>query len=158
VLCKKGSFDKYEYHGPKSCLSASILANGPKQCPFSCIGFGDCLSACQFGALKIVGGFLAVDRSKCTGCSLCVKKCPKNVIAVMNRENKVHVVCSSIQGPKLVAKSCSVGCIACGLCVKKCHQKAITITNGLAVIDYAKCDSCAVCISVCPRRIIEKIV
>lgn len=40
-----------------------------------CIGCGDCVEFCQFGALSLNGGMAVVDRSRCMGCGVCASKC-----------------------------------------------------------------------------------
>ena len=71
---------RYEYHGIPSCAACNVLYNGDSSCPFGCLGFGDCARACKFGAIQIVNGIARVDREKCTGCGVCVEKCPKKSI------------------------------------------------------------------------------
>ncbi|MBQ1684831.1 MAG: hypothetical protein II072_04930, partial [Clostridia bacterium] len=41
---------RYEYTGAKSCRIANGLAGGPKMCTFACLGMGDCVRDCKFGA------------------------------------------------------------------------------------------------------------
>ena len=38
------------YNGVKTCLAAKTTVNGTKLCSYGCIGFGDCVAACQFDA------------------------------------------------------------------------------------------------------------
>jgi ferredoxin len=45
-----------------------------------CIDCGVCVDACHFGARKLVGGKLVIDRDKCVGCGLCVGACPSGCI------------------------------------------------------------------------------
>jgi len=65
---------------------------------------------------------IKVTPDKCTGCGLCVKACPFNVIEIRNRTDvgKEH--------PKF--KKIAVileGCTLCGACVENCPFNAITI-------------------------------
>lgn len=155
VTCRNGSGEKFRYVGIKSCRAASLLADGQKSCHYSCLGFGDCLSSCQFGALVMQDNFLTVIKEKCVGCGLCIKACPKQVISLRNRNEAVQIRCHSGDA-KSVAKNCKFGCIACGICVKSCPKKAVSIKE-IAAIDYSKCDSCGTCAKVCPRKVIEQL-
>lgn len=44
----------------------------------NCSNCKDCLNACMYEAIKIVGGIPIVDEKLCTGCGLCLGVCPKN--------------------------------------------------------------------------------
>ena len=59
---------RYVYLGTSSCHAASGLLGGPNQCTFGCLGFGDCIAVCAFGALKLKDGIVSVDRAQCHGC------------------------------------------------------------------------------------------
>ncbi|MBO5670140.1 MAG: 4Fe-4S binding protein, partial [Clostridia bacterium] len=48
-------------------------------------------------------------------------------------------------------KYCAAGCIGLGSCVEKCAFGALSIVNGVAVVDRDKCQSCGVCVDVCPK-------
>ncbi len=56
VCCRGGNNvvdEKFIYRGVNDCLAASLLQGGGKKCPYGCLGFGTCVSACPFGALKM---------------------------------------------------------------------------------------------------------
>lgn len=83
VRCNGGTnaAKRYEYVGVKDCLSATKVAGGPLECQFGCLGFGSCVSACQFGAMSIgPNGAAVVDPDKCTDCMACAKACPRHLI------------------------------------------------------------------------------
>ena len=42
-----------QYDGAKSCAIAASLYGGETGCSFGCLGCGDCVSACQFGAIRM---------------------------------------------------------------------------------------------------------
>ena len=45
---------KGEYEGISDCLAASKVAGrGPSACKFGCLGFGNCVAACQYGAISV---------------------------------------------------------------------------------------------------------
>lgn len=53
-------------------------------------------------------------------------------------------------------KGCSWGCFGLGDCRGVCSFGAITTnSNGLPVVDVAKCTACGDCIGVCPRDLLE---
>ena len=43
----------YNYQGVPDCGAAKLLQGGPNACKFGCIGFGNCVRACPFGALSM---------------------------------------------------------------------------------------------------------
>ena len=55
------------------------------------------------------------------------------------------------------SKSCVFGCLGHGSCVQACKFKAIYLINGIAVVDNEKCTACGMCVSTCPRKLIELI-
>ena len=62
------------YNGVQTCKAAQLSVNGTKLCAFGCIGLGDCVSSCPFGALSMGNdGLPNVDYSKCVGCGKCAK-------------------------------------------------------------------------------------
>ena len=52
-------------------------------------------------------------------------------------------------------KLCPNGCIGLGTCAAACKFGAIHIINGVAAVDYEKCVACGVCVSACPKHIIQ---
>ena len=54
-------------------------------------------------------------------------------------------------------KYCAAGCIGLGSCVEKCAFGALSLVNGVAVVDREKCQSCGVCVDICPKKIIRMI-
>lgn len=53
VGCEGVAKDKYEYRGMMNCSSVTRLGKGAKECPFGCIGLGECKEVCPFDAIKI---------------------------------------------------------------------------------------------------------
>lgn len=146
------------YNGIHNCRSAMLTVNGTKMCTFGCIGFGDCVEACSFGALSMSeDGIPHVDYAKCTGCGVCVKTCPKKLFVLLPAETKGAVpLCSNRSEDRVhIRKNCTVGCIKCGKCTRDCKQGAISLVNGLPVIDYAKCNNCGECVTSCPEHVFK---
>jgi len=144
---------RYErYVGVKDCISATKVAGGPLECAFGCLGFGSCVSACQFGAMSIgPNGTAVVDPDKCTACMACANACPRHLIVSVPASKKVHVGCANQDKGKAAMSVCSSSCIGCGACERECKKDAIHVVNGVAVIDYDKCVGCKLCTKVCLR-------
>ena len=149
-----------EYNGARSCAVASSLYIGETGCAFGCLGYGDCVAACTFGAITIdpATGLPVVDPDKCTACGACVKACPKKIIELRKKWPKnraVYVSCVSKDKGAVVMKACKAGCIGCGKCEKVCAFDAITVENNLAYIDPQKCKLCRKCVNECPTGAIR---
>ncbi|MCC6094509.1 MAG: RnfABCDGE type electron transport complex subunit B [Eubacterium sp.] len=152
--CEKTT-DNYIYTGPKSCASVKFApGGGPKSCRFGCTGFGDCVQACEFGALSIQRGIAHVDEEACVDCKKCMAACPKGLIVEVPYNYVSHIGCVNPEKGKPVMNNCSIGCISCQKCVRTCPQQAITMVGGFPVIDYAKCTNCGACKEDCPRHCI----
>lgn len=146
---------KGEYEGIQDCAAASrILGNGTKLCSCGCLGFGNCVKACIYGAMTIEDGVAKVDHEKCTGCLACAAACPRGIIEAVPYDQNVVVACSSKEKGAAVRKFCDIGCIGCRLCERTCQHDAIHVVDNLAVIDYAKCVNCSECVAKCPRHLI----
>jgi RnfABCDGE-type electron transport complex B subunit len=140
VHCRARTEDKAfyaEYYGIETCTAANALPNA-QACKFGCLGFGDCVRTCKFGALRIVDGLAAVNYEKCTGCAACVKACPRSIIEMVPfaHENMMTVACRNREGGKVTRQQCSVGCIACGICTKQ--SDLFKVEDNLAVAEYAR--------------------
>ena len=155
VLCNGGTnaVKNFEYRGVHDCLAATKVCGGDAlACKYGCLGFGSCVSACQFGAMSIgPNGAAVVDPDKCTDCMACAKACPRHLITEVPVSKKVHVACANQDKGKAAMSVCTHSCIGCGLCQKECKKDAIHVVNGVAVIDYDKCVGCKLCTKVCPR-------
>ena len=145
---------RYVYLGTSSCHAATGLLGGPNQCTFGCLGFGDCIAVCAFGALKLKDGIVSVDRAQCHGCGQCVKVCPKHLLELMPVSATVAVRCQNEWPGARTRKNCTIGCIGCQKCVRSCPQGAISMRESLAVIDQSKCIHCDACVNGCPTHAI----
>ena len=147
---------KGEYEGISDCLAASKVAGrGPSACKFGCLGFGNCVAACQFDAIHIVDGVAVVDEEKCVGCLACAAACPRQLIVPVSPEQNVLIACASMAKGAATTRACTVGCIGCGKCKKTCQHDAIILEKNLARIDYTKCVNCGDCAKVCPKGLIK---
>lgn len=150
------------YDGATSCAIASALYIGETGCAYGCLGYGDCVAACAFDAIKInpETGLAEVDADKCTACGACVAACPKGIIELRKRWPKnraIYVSCVSKDKGAVTMKACKAGCIGCRKCEKVCEFGAITIENNLAFIDSTKCRLCRKCVGECPTGAIKMI-
>lgn len=145
---------KYIYEGVADCEAASKIGGGDKLCKNGCIGLGNCVKACPFGAISVERGVAAVNYAKCKGCGICVSACPKSIIKLIPFDSKHWVGCMSVDDGQNTRKVCDVGCISCKLCQRFCETGAISVDNFVASIDYDKCNGCNKCIDKCPRHII----
>ena len=148
------------YDGAKSCAVVNTFYVGETACAFGCLGYGDCVDSCQFGALSVnkETGLIEVDPAKCTACGACVKACPKALIELRKKwpkDRAIYVACRSKSRGAVVMKACKAGCIGCGKCEKVCPFGAISIENSLAYIDPEKCKLCRKCVNECPTGAIH---
>lgn len=149
----------YEYSGLRSCATVAKLAGGSIACPSGCFGFGDCVTACPFDAMKLdERGLPVIDLAKCTGCDICVKVCPRGsmgLLALVDDQAAVAVRCASRETVRDRRAVCSMCCIACRKCEKACPTGAMRVVDGLAVLDPALCVSCFACVEACPQDCID---
>ncbi|MCK4249730.1 MAG: RnfABCDGE type electron transport complex subunit B [Candidatus Omnitrophica bacterium] len=150
---------KADYTGIHDCQAVLLVANGATACKYACLGFGNCVRACPFNAIKMVNGLPVVDYKLCIGCGNCLKACPRDIISLAPLANKRDfcIACSSHDKGGLVKKICPIGCIGCRICEKECPEEAIHMEDNLAVIDYNKCIGCGICAKKCPQKTILKI-
>ena len=117
---------RYNYTGSPNCQSAHGLFSGPNSCVYGCMGFGDCVTVCDFGAITIEDGIAKVDGTKCVACGKCVTACPKDLIAIIPKHTHTHMVkCQNHWPGGQARRNCSVACIGCQRCVKACPSGAI---------------------------------
>ncbi|MFO7885167.1 MAG: FAD-dependent oxidoreductase [Desulfobacteraceae bacterium] len=91
-MCNGGfrAADKYHYMGITSCKAMAVVFGGKRECHIGCIGLGDCVKACRFGAVYIgKDGHPVVNDHKCVGCGACQNACPKKIIEVKSLSEKL---------------------------------------------------------------------
>ncbi len=148
-----------EYNGLRTCAAMHSCGAGETACGYGCLGCGDCVKACAFGAITInpETGLPEVDEGKCTGCGACAKACPRHIIELRKKGVKgrrVYVRCVNKDKGAAAMKACKAACIGCGKCEKECQFGAITIENNVSYIDPDKCRLCRKCVEVCPTHAI----
>lgn len=166
VLLCNGTPDKRPrkslYDGISDCRMAHNLYIGETDCPYGCLGLGDCVRSCPFDAMYLSKetGLPVIIDDKCVACGNCVKACPRNLIELRKRakkDRKIYVACSNRDKGGPAIRACKVACIGCGKCVEACKFDAIRLENNLAYIDASKCTLCRKCVSECPTNSILEI-
>ncbi len=151
-----------QYDGAASCSIAASLYSGNTGCQNGCLGLGECVDACHFGAMYMdkETGLPVIIEENCVACGACVKACPKHIIELRKqgpKSRRIFVSCVNNDKGGIAKKACAAACIGCGKCEKACPFGAITVENNLAYIDYNKCKLCRKCVSVCPTQAIHEL-
>lgn len=148
------------YNGPRSCAAIALNGPGSISCRFGCLGCGDCVQACPFGAITLnpASHLPEVNEKLCVGCGKCAEICPRHLFQIQPDgpwRRRVWVACSNDDPGALARKACTAACIGCGKCHKTCPFGAITMTANRAIIDPDKCKLCRKCAKVCPTGAIH---
>lgn len=157
VLCrgtKECRAVRAEYVGVATCRAAKALYSGGSACVYGCLGFGDCVTACDTQAISIRHGVAVVSSSLCLGCARCVGVCPQKLITLLP-EGTPAVLCRNTEKGAATKAACGAGCVGCRMCEKACAFGAITMDGGLARIDSEKCTGCGACLSACKFGVIS---
>ena len=163
ALACRGSYlhspQKGKYTGIKTCRGAKLATGSTKLCLWGCLGFGDCVKVCAFGALSMdkEKGLPVIDYTKCTGCRVCMAECPQGLLVGVPKDQKGAIILCSNRNPNRqgVIKTCKIACIKCGQCVKNCPRQCIELVNHIPVVDLTKCDSCGTCVEKCPTKVFK---
>ncbi len=158
VLCRGGTAEAErtaEYRGDMTCTAAD-LTNGEKTCTFSCLGYGDCVKACNFESMEMnSNGLPVIFYDKCVGCGACAKVCPRDIIEMHQEDHKLFVYCRNKDKGAVARKICTAACVSCTLCVKDCEDEGgIAMKDNLAVIDYDVCTQNDAPTKRCPTKCI----
>ena len=163
VMRCNGSFEHRSrtsvYDGASSCAIQHALYTGDTDCPYGCLGCGDCVVSCRFDALAMnpETGLPAVVDANCSTCGACVKTCPRNIIELRRKDKKdrkIFISCVNKDKGGIAKKYCSVACTGCSKCLKVCKYDAIVIENNLAYINDKVCKLCRKCAPECATNAI----
>ncbi len=142
---------RFKYQGAQNCRSATNLVGNLSSCVYGCMGLGDCMKVCPYGAIEVCNGVARVISENCRGCGMCTAACPKGLIALVPIKEQALVRCRNLHKGAMTRKDCNVGCIGCMKCVKVCEEGAIEVKNFHAKVDPKKCTACGKCVAACPR-------
>lgn len=137
VTCRSdiGEVRHMNYNGVQDCVGANLVAGGPQDCRYGCLGLGTCARKCPFGAIEIIGQVAVVHRELCVGCGKCVAACPRGVIKLVPAGTEYHVYCNSPAKGVAKRQYCKAGCIGCRKCERVCPD-AFEITGFLSKVKY----------------------
>lgn len=123
------------YMGEPRCMAANIVAD-VQGCTYGCLGFGDCVRACNYDAIDVVDGLATVNYDHCIGCGACAKVCPRNIITItpFKSDRMLAITCSSNDDGREVMRVCQVGCLGCGTCSRT--SSLFSVENNLSTFNY----------------------
>lgn len=64
---------------------------------------------------------IVIDEARCKGCALCTIACPRNLIALSDKLNKLGYL------PAVITAENLEKCTSCALCAQMCPDVAITV-------------------------------
>ena len=111
----------------------------------------------DFRVVRMIDGVARVDTSRCLGCGVCAKACPKGMIYMVPQDASVAVMCNSKDKGADARKACVNACIGCKKCEKTCPHEAIHVADNLAFIMYSKCTGCGQCVADCPTGCLKEV-
>ena len=161
LRCRGRSPLTADWLGPASCRLAAAHDDGPRRCPYGCLGLGDCRAACPWGAIeRDEEGFPRPRAELCRGCGHCRAACPRQLWELAETGGRAAVPCVSRADLKTSANLCPVSCLGCGRCRKACPAGAIADRFGAPRVDKALClawgAACGLsCAAACPRGLIQ---
>ncbi len=140
LACAGGRHVAYvraHYAGLGTCRAATVVSGGGKECAWGCLGFGDCVSVCEQGAIRLdAHGLPVVDAERCTACNDCVAVCPKGLFSLEAVSHRLWVACRNRADGDIAEAACEVACTACGKCVADATPGLMRLQRNLAEIDY----------------------
>lgn len=79
----------------QTCALLHEVYGSLNDCPFSCIGLGDCIKSCPQEAIVIEKNCAVIIRDLCIGCGECIKSCPKQIITMTSPYERDFVLCTA---------------------------------------------------------------
>ncbi len=133
--CDVGEVHHMNYNGVYDCTAAHLVAGGPQDCRYGCLGLGSCAHKCPFGAIEIIGKVAVVHRELCVGCGVCVAACPRGVIKLVPADAEYHIYCNSPEKGAAKRQFCKAGCIGCRKC-EKIDPDKFEVSGFLSRVNY----------------------
>lgn len=146
------------YNGVGTCAAAVQVGGGEKECPYACVGYGDCAVVCPADAISIdtEKRIAVVDWEKCIGCGMCVATCPRGLIELLPTETPQYLGCNYLSRKDVAdRKKCSVGCIHCRICVRSSEHGEVEWDEAKDLPRFGITPA-AEAIEKCPKKIILK--
>jgi RnfABCDGE-type electron transport complex B subunit len=124
------------YIGEQTCKAANMVS-GIQGCTYGCLGFADCVEACNYDALVMKEGLPEVIYDNCVGCRACERECPRHLFTMVpfKAERMLVVACSNKDTGKEVKAVCEVGCTGCKSCERQAGE-LFHMEDNVPVIDY----------------------
>ncbi len=160
VHCTGDSPRIADYNGVQTCAAAIQVGAGEKECPYACVGYGDCVSVCPVNAITkdAEKNIAVVDWATCIGCGMCVAACPRGLIELIPAETPQYLGCNYLSSKDIAGrKKCSTGCIHCRICVRSSENDEVTWSEEKDLPQFSLPVASAA-IEKCPRKIIIKTV
>ena len=88
-------FDSKHWVG---CMSVDDGKNTRKVCDVGCISCKLCEKNCPSGAISVDNFVAHIDYDKCTGCDICVDKCPRHIIWSGETQGALGLVIKRVSG------------------------------------------------------------
>jgi MinD superfamily P-loop ATPase len=115
--------------------------------PEKCIGCGECMEACRFGAVEKTGGF-TINPLLCEGCGVCKLVCPVEAIQVRPVSNGEIKVKKTEWGFPLVSGQLYPGETGSGKIVQELRRRAGAFDHDVMILDSAAGIGCPVTASI----------
>ena len=101
-------------------------------------------------------GMPELIESNCTGCTMCMKACPRDIIEMHPEDRNVFVFCKNHDNPKQSKNVCAVACMGCSICARP-SEGGIIMEDDLAVIDYERFDESKIPFEKCRTGALAKL-
>ena len=160
IHCGAPASERYgqvAYEGVATCAEAHVVGV-TQACTYGCLGYGDCVAACEYDAMEMRDGLPIIKYDKCTGCGCCVRACPRDIIEQIpfKQQEMLVVACSNKEPAKEVKKVCGIGCVGCSACARVLAD-VFGVKDNLAYLDYSKYEGgedFAAAIKKCPADVL----
>lgn len=129
VLCsraKNTTLKHSNFNEGNACFTVKKVFGTGFDCPFACLGLGDCVNVCPQEAIFIENN-AAVVSDNCCGCGECVNICPQNLIKLIPKSEKTVIMCNNVNENSLTS------------CSEFQKEKNIEITTKKDFKIYSKC-------------------